>query len=246
MGAPVLDGKVALVTGASRGIGRSISRALAAHGARVALSARKRADLEAVARAIEVGTPAGGRAQVFPADLEDATAAVRLVENAAAEMGRLDILVCNAGAALNVPVTETTVETWDRLMAVNARAVFLLCKAAIPHLALVSGRIVIITSVVATQGYVNQAAYSASKHAAMGFAKALSREVHPLGIRVHVVAPGGVDTDLVSSMRPDLDRSGLISPDEVAEAVLFLLSQKGNAVVDELNLRRTGKLPWSS
>jgi len=245
MAATMFDGKVALVTGASRGIGRAIALELGAAGASVGLSARNRAALEAVAVEVQARSTAGARARVFPADLEDPAAPRRLVEEAAGGLGRLDFLVCNAGLAVSLPVQQTTVETWDRLMAVNARAVFLLCQAATPHLAAVAGRIVIVTSIVATQGYVNQSAYSASKHAVMGFAKALAREVHPLGIRVHVVAPGGVDTDLVSAMRPDLDRSGLIAPAEVAEAVCFLLSRRGNAVVDEVAMRRAGKLPWS-
>jgi 3-oxoacyl-[acyl-carrier protein] reductase len=244
--AAVLDGKVALVTGASRGIGRAIALGLAERGARVALSARSESDLADVAREIRSNFPGGLPPGIFPADLEDPAAPARLVGSVAREMGRLDILVSNAGIAVGAPVTETTLELWDRLIAVNARAPFLLSKAAIPHLAKgAAGRIVILTSIVATQGYVNQAAYSASKHAVMGFAKAMAREVHPLGIRVHVVAPGGVDTGLATAMRPDLDRAGLISPEEVAEAVLFLLSQQGNAVVDEINIRRTGKPPWS-
>jgi 3-oxoacyl-[acyl-carrier protein] reductase len=245
MDATSFRGKVALVTGASRGIGASIARSLAARGARVALTARSADRLAAVAREIG-GAAASGMPVVVSADLADPREPERIVAEVVAALGRLDILVANAGTAARAPLRETTTEQWDRLMAVNARAPFLLCRAAIPHLAKSGdGRIVIITSVVATQGYANQAAYSASKHAAMGFAKAMAREVHPLGIRVHVVAPGGVDTDLGTSMRPDLDPSGLISPAEVAETVAFLLEQGGNAVIDEINIRRTGKVPWS-
>ena len=101
-----------------------------------------------------------------------------------------------------------------------------------------------VSSVVGYKGYVNQGAYTASKHALAGFTKVLAQEVLADGIRVHLVSPGGVDTGLATQMRPDLDRSGLTSPEEIAEAILFLLLLEGNAVVDELNIRRPGKSPW--
>jgi 3-oxoacyl-[acyl-carrier protein] reductase len=101
-----------------------------------------------------------------------------------------------------------------------------------------------ISSVVGYKGYVNQGAYTASKHALVGFTKVLAQEVMADGIRVHLVSPGGVDTGLATSIRPDLDRSGLTTPREIAETVLFLLRQEGNAVIDEVNIRRPGKSPW--
>jgi 3-oxoacyl-[acyl-carrier protein] reductase len=187
----------------------------------------------------------GGMAFAFPCDLADAGAPRILMAAVVEALGGLDILVNNAGFALSRPIAQTTSEEWDHLMAVNARAPFLLCRVALPHLKRSGrGRIVNIASVVGSKGYVNQGAYTASKHALAGFTKVLAQEVMADGIRVHLVSPGGVDTDLVAAMRPDLDRSGLTTPDEIAEIVLFLLQQEGNAVVDEVNVRRPGKSPW--
>jgi 3-oxoacyl-[acyl-carrier protein] reductase len=237
-----LEGRVALVTGAGRGIGRAVALALAAHGARVALAARSEAELAKVRREILAG---GGEAAAFTADLEDPEAPGKLVAAVAQALGGLDILVNNAGSALGRRLAETTAGEWDRLMAVNARAPFLLCREALPLLSKSGrGRIINISSVVGYKGYVNQGAYTASKHALAGFTKVLAQEVMADGIRVHLVSPGGVDTELASRMRPDLDRSGLTTPAEIAETILFLLCQEGNAVIDEVNIRRPGKSPW--
>ena len=130
-------------------------------------------------------------------------------------------------------------------MAVNARGPFLMSREAIPVMAAGGGgSIVNIASVVGIKGYVNQGAYTASKHALMGLSKVLAQEVQPLGIRVHVLCPGGVDTEMAGQARPDLDRSQLMTPAEVAEVVLFLLQQRGRAVVDQINLRRASGSPW--
>ncbi len=238
-----LSGKVALVTGASKGIGRAVVLALAAHGATVALSARSREELENVRREVE---QKGGQAGVFPADLLNADAPRQLVKDVVTAFGRLDILVNNAGAAMATPISATAVEEWDFLMAINARAPFLLCREALPWLKKSGrGRIVNIGSVVSYKGYSNQGAYTASKHALAGFTKVLAQEVMPDAIRVHLVSPGGVDTRLATRMRPDLERAGLTAPEEVAETILFLLSQEGNAIIDEVNIRRPGKNPWA-
>lgn len=238
-----LAGKVAIVTGAGRGIGRSIALALARNGARVSLAARSEAELEAVQVEIEA---LGIEAASFPTDIGREAEAVSLVRNTVEHFGRLDILVNNAGIGIFGPLEETTTEQWDRLMAVNARGPFLLCREAIPYLRQHEQAFIInITSVVGVKGYANQAAYSASKHAVMGMTKALAREVQKDGIRVHAVCPGGVDTQMAGQARPDLDRSVLIQPDEIAEVVLFLVTRRGNAVIDQIDVRRAVSTPWA-
>jgi 3-oxoacyl-[acyl-carrier protein] reductase len=238
-----LSGSCALVTGAGRGIGRATALALAARGVGVALAARSVPELEAVRGVIEA---AGGKAVVCPADLAEPDVPHLLVSAAAEALGGLDILVNNAGFALDRPLSKTTAEEWDLLMAVNARAPFLLCREALPWLRESGrGRIVNVSSVVGYKGYVNQGAYTASKHALAGFTKVLAQEVMADGIRVHLVSPGGVDTELAARMRPDLARDGLSTPEDIAQVILFLLEMEGNAVIDELNVRRPGKTPWA-
>ncbi len=237
-----LRGQAAIVTGASRGIGRAIALALAAHGAQVTLAARTAADLAHVQQEILV---AGGRALSIPTDMTDEAAIVRLVQATLAQWSRLDIVVNCAGLGIYGPLAETTSETWDRLMAVNARGPFILCREAVPALKQTGGgHIFNIASVVGVKGYVNQAAYTASKHALMGMTKVLAQEVQAAGIRVHALCPGGVDTELAARARPDLDRSLLMTPEEMADIVLFLLSQRGNAVIDVVHVRRATSAPW--
>lgn len=242
MDAP-LDGRVTIVTGASRGIGRQIALTLGNAGARVVLAARSPNALATVQREIAA---TGHIAEVFPVDMACERDIIALVRGVIGVFGRLDILVNNAGIGEFGPLAESTTDTWERVMAVNARGPFILCREALPHLkAQAVSHIVNITSVVGVKGYANQSVYSASKHAVMGFTKALAREVQWDGVRVHAVCPGGVDTGMVGDARPDLERSELISPRDVADAVLFLVSQVGNAVVDEIHLRRRLSTPWA-
>ncbi|MEW5959233.1 MAG: SDR family oxidoreductase [Chloroflexota bacterium] len=238
-----LAGKVALVTGAGRGIGRCIALTLAENGARVALTARTEAELLAVQTEIEAG---GGQTASFPTDISHEDQAIALVRDTAKRFGRLDILVNNAGIVLAKPLLETTSADWDQIMAINARTPFILCREAIPFLRQQRQSFIInIASVVGVKGYPNQAAYSASKHALLGMTKALAKEVQGDGIRVHAVNPGGVDTGLVGQVRPDLDRSVLMQPEEIAEIVLFLVTRQGQAVIDEVNVHRAASTPWA-
>lgn len=236
-----LSGKVALITGAGGGIGRALAVQLAEQGANLALCGRDEAKLRESAHLAEAR---GAEALVLPGDLSDPACPFASVQRAVERFGRLDILVNNAGEALSKPFGEVTLAEYDRLMAVNARAPFLMCQAALPHLRETKGSILNIGSVVSHKGYPLQSVYSASKHALLGFSKALANEVYKDGIRVHVLSPGGVRTGMVHMARPDLDPEALILPEEVAEAALFLLTRK-TGVIDEIELHRRGKEPFA-
>ncbi|HYE01383.1 MAG TPA: 3-oxoacyl-ACP reductase family protein [Alphaproteobacteria bacterium] len=189
-----LAGKVALVTGGSRGIGAAIARRLAAEGAAVALTFQSNAaGAEAVALAIR---EAGGRALALRADAGDAAAAAGAVERTVAEFGRIDILVNNAGIARFAPVADMTLDDFDASFAVNVRAVWAAAKAAAAHMG-EGGRIVTIGSVNADRMPVpGGAAYAMSKAAVAGLTRGLARDLGPRGITVNVVQPGPVDTDM--------------------------------------------------
>jgi len=238
-----LAGKVAIVTGGGRGIGRAIALNLARNGASVALIARTALQLHEVQAEIEA---AGGQGLSIVADLTREPDVIAAVGQTVAQLGQLDIVINNAGIGAFGPLADATLDQWDHMMAVNARGAFLVCREAIPHLKKNRpSHIVNITSVVGVKGYANQSLYSASKHAVMGMTKALAREVQADGIRVHAICPGAVDTPMAGEARPDLDRSGLIQPDDIADAVLFLLTMRASAVIDELDIRRAGSTPWA-
>lgn len=235
---------VALVTGASRGIGRSIAVMLHAEGYRLALVSRRLDGLQDTACLCS-----GGESEdmvTIAADLTKPEAPGQIMARIRDEFGRLDLLVNNAGAVASGPIGSYTIEQWEYVMGLNARAPFFLMQEAVPLLrSAPHGLIVNIGSVVSKAGYADQALYTASKHALLGMTKVAARDLAPDGIRVHALLPGGVNTAMVSDVRPDIDTSELISPDDVAETVQFLLSMKGNAVIDELLIRRATKAAWS-
>ena len=234
----MLRGKTALVTGAGGGIGREIAVRIKAAGANVAICGRNVEKLEAAARSI-------GGALTLPGDLLDDTYVQSCVDRTVETFGGLDILINNAGVALSKPFAETTIEDFDRVMATNVRAPFILIRSALPQLRKARGRVINIASVVAHKGYPLQSAYAASKHALLGLSKSLANELYEDGVRVHVISPGGVYTDMAKVARPDLSPDGLISAAEVADAVMFLLSLDQNAVIDEICLHRQGKAPFA-
>ena len=237
-----LAGKVALVTGASRGIGRAISIALARETATVVLAARSGEKLKDTAKLV---TQAGGKADIVVTDLADEQAIKNLVKVTAERFARLDILVNNAGVTHSAALQETKTADWDRCFQVNARAPFILCREALPLLKKAeSAYIINIASVVGVKGYPLQSAYTASKHALRGMTISLAEELKGSNIRVHLLCPGGVDTELVQKVRPDIKKQDLIQPDEIAELVLYLVTHKGNAVIDELHIRRAASSPW--
>lgn len=238
----ILSGQVALVTGAGRGIGRAISLALGSAGAHVIVAARTRPEIEAVAQ--EIGQ-AGGTASAWPIDLSSEAEIAALFDRVREKFGRLEVLVNNAGIGLFGPIVDFTADDLDRLYAINVRGTFLCCQQALKLMIPQNrGYIINIASVVGFKGYPNQAGYTASKHGVMGLTKSLAVEAQPHGIRVSVVSPGGVDTELIGAGRPDLDRSVLLQPDDIAQVVMFLLSLSDRAAIDEIYIRRRNSQPF--
>ncbi len=229
----------ALVTGASRGIGEEIARALANRGYRVILTARSGKRLSEVRDSLK--NPSIHH--IVVADLTVDEELSRVVATTRENDEPLDLLVLNAGMASTQSVEETSIEQWDQMMGINLRAPFLLVRGLLPLLRRSHGTIVAIGSVVSTASYKHLAAYVASKHGLNGFIKALAKEVHP-DVRVHSIFPGGVATELVTIVRPDIDSRDLIQPRAVAGALATLLDLPPSAAIDEIRLRRWGKEPW--
>jgi 3-oxoacyl-[acyl-carrier protein] reductase len=225
-----LEGKVALVTGASRGIGRAIASELAARGATVVLGARDEAKLAEAVAAIEAS---GGRASALALDVADRGSVeagfARLLE----QHGRIDGLVNNAGITRDTLLLRMKPEDWDAVLATNLTGAFHTTQAALkPMLKQRAGRIVNVTSVVGLAGNAGQANYAASKAGLVGFTKSVAREVASRAITVNAVAPGFIDTDMTAAMT-DKAKEAIASgipmgrvgrPEDVAGAVAFLLS----------------------
>lgn len=237
-----LTGLTALVTGASRGIGRCIAMRLASEKVNLILAATREQSLQKVADLIR---EAGGQATCLACDLSRPADIPKFVSQAAACYGGLDILINNAGWSVRKPLVETTDEEWGMCFAVNATAPFILARECFEYLKeSAHATIVNIGSVVGHKGYLSQGAYGASKHALMGLSKVLAAELQPFGIRVHTINSGAVATEMIREMRPDLDPSGMIDPCYIAEMVLFLLKNRGSGVVDDIHIRRASGEPW--
>lgn len=238
----LLEGKVAIVTGASRGIGRAVSVALGRLAATVVLAARS---IEELQKTADMVSKAGGKSKIIITELTEEDSIKNLVKVTGEELGRLDILVNNAGVTHSARLEETLTEDWEHCLWVNARAPFILCREALPLLKKSqAAHIINIASVVGIKGYPLQSAYTASKHALRGMTISLAEELRGSNVRVHLLCPGGVDTDMVDRVRPDIAKDELIKPEEIAELVLYLVTHRGNAVLDELRIRRATSTPW--
>ena len=233
-----LKDRVAIVTGAGRGIGRAVALAFCREGASVALAARTASDLEAVAARIRSG---GGRALAVPTDVTAEATIAALVEKTLAEFKQLDILVTAAGVASFAPLVDTKPEEWDRMMAVNARGVFLTCRAVLPPM-LRQGRgtIINVVSVAAKRAIPGGAAYAASKHAVLGLTRVLAEEMRSHGIRAGALSPGAVDTALWDAVPNPPDRSRMLRPEDVAEAAVLMASLPPGASLEDLTLLPAG------
>ncbi|HKT81006.1 MAG TPA: 3-oxoacyl-ACP reductase FabG [Vicinamibacterales bacterium] len=226
-----LTGKVALVTGASRGIGRAIAVSLAARGATVVAAARG----DHAQSTVDAIAAAGGRAEPVSVDVTDTAALETLPAALVARHGRLDVLVSNAGITRDQLLMRMKRDDWDAVLATNLTATFVLAQAVMrPMLKQRSGRIIAVGSVVGQMGNAGQVNYAASKAGLIGLAKALAREVASRQITVNVIAPGMIDTDMTRSL-PDAARQELAAQiplgrlgtaDEVAAAACFLASDE--------------------
>lgn len=237
-----LSGRIAFVTGAGGGIGRAISTALAKENVKVVLWGGNNIDkLNATAAEISAF---GGECVVCAGNLTD-DAFLESVAGVAERVGGADILINNAGMAHNALFENTDIRTFDALMNINVRAPYILTQKILPYLRRSDrASIVNVASVVSHAGYANQSAYVASKHALLGFTKSLAAELYNDGIRVQAVSPGGVYTDMVKVSRPDLTPEGMITPTDISDIVMFLLKNRGNAVIDEIVVHRLNKQPF--
>jgi 3-oxoacyl-[acyl-carrier protein] reductase len=226
-----LTGKIALVTGASRGIGRAIAKRMSEQGATVIAAARG----DHAREVVEELTAAGGAAEAVSLDVTDAAAIEKLPGELVSRHGRLDIVVSNAGIARDQLLMRMKRDDWDAVLATNLTATFLLAQAAMrPMLKQRGGRIIAVGSVVGQTGNAGQTNYAASKAGLMGFAKALAREVASRGITVNVIAPGMIETDMTRAIneKTQVDWAAQIplgrlgSVDDVAAAACFLASDE--------------------
>ncbi len=214
-----LENQIAIVTGAGRGIGKAIAEAYAAEGAHVVCAARSVDEIDKVAKTI------GGSA--IPCDVSHEKSIQSLIDNVVDQHGRIDILVNNAGAVARLPVHELAVEEWDTVLNVNLRGLFLCTKyALIPMLSRKTGCIINISSGAGVSGPPNRSAYAASKHGVMGFTKVLVAEYLRKGIRSHVILPDATVSQMRSEGFPTEDPDSLIQADDIADAAVFLATQK--------------------
>jgi NADP-dependent 3-hydroxy acid dehydrogenase YdfG len=250
-----LIGTAALVTGASSGIGAATARLLAEHGASVALVARRQDRLEALAAEIE---KASGTALVVAADITDRAQAEAAVQDVVERFGRLDTLVNNAGAMLLGSVVGADAEEWDRMIAINVQGLLYTTRAALPHLLQAAedgprqvADIVNISSIAGRVAWNGYGVYNLTKFGVNGFTEALRQEVTQRHVRVGVVEPGGVETELGSHNKPEIrdamidpfyEQTEVLSPEDIADGVAYMVTRPRHTAIGELWIMPTDQV----
>lgn len=246
-----LDGTVALVTGASSGIGEAAARSLAGHGAAVALVARRADRLESLAKELTAG---GAKALVVAADVTDEDQARAAVDRTVTELGRLDTLVNNAGVMLLGPVVDAPVEEWRRMVDINVMGLLYCAHAALPHLLAAAedgprrvADLVNVSSVAGRVARFGAGVYNLTKHGVGAVSESLRQEVTKRHVRVSLVEPGAVETELAGHNRPEIQemisqRFGDIErlqADDIADAIAYIVTRPRHVAINELLVRPT-------
>jgi 3-oxoacyl-[acyl-carrier protein] reductase len=233
--------KVAVVTGASKGIGRQIALALAAEGADLAISARSSKLLESLANEIK---NTGGKALVFTGDMSKEAEIQNFIKQTADHFGRIDILVNNAGVGHFYPVVRMPTEIWDEMFNLNVRGLFITTREAL-HFLRESGEAVIanVVSLAGKNSFANGGGYTATKHAVLAFSRCLMLEERKNGIRVLAICPGSVDTHFFqdqqgpeeNKMRPNLEK--ILKPEDIADTIIHMILMPQRAMISEVDIR---------
>jgi NADP-dependent 3-hydroxy acid dehydrogenase YdfG len=246
-----LQGTVALVTGASSGIGEATARALAGLGANVALAARREDRLERLAREIE---QAGGRALAIETDVTDREQAIAAVQRTVSEFGRLDTVVNNAGVMLLGPILDAPSDEWDRMIALNLQGLLHVTHAALPHLVQAAqaeprkvSDLVNISSVAGRVARSGSGVYNLTKHGVGAFSESLRQELAERHVRVSLVEPGAVETELSDHLRPEIREQMLkrfgdidrLQASDIADAIAYILTRPRHVAVNEVLIRPT-------
>jgi NADP-dependent 3-hydroxy acid dehydrogenase YdfG len=246
-----LEGTVALITGASSGIGAASARELARQGAAVGLAARRRDRLEELEAEITRG---GGRALAIEADVTDRGQAQAAVERVVAELGRLDTVVNNAGVMLLGPIEDAPIEEWERMVELNLLGLLYVAHAALPHLLRAAGDaprrvadLVNISSVAGRQARSGSGVYNLTKHGVGAFSESLRQEVTERHVRVSLVEPGAVDTELPDHIRPGVREQMMgrfaeverLEASDIADAIAYIVTRPRRVAVNELLIRPT-------
>ena len=231
--------QTAVITGASRGIGRAIAEALGKQKMRLVLLARSKDKLEEVATRVN---ELGGEGIVEECDFSNQESLQDAILSIKNKINKIDIFISNAGAFLEKPLTDISLQEWERVMRINLTAPFLLYKEMmlIMKNQKSGGKIITIASSSSLKGYVNQSVYSASKHGLLGLTRCLAIEGKPHNIHVNTICPGGVKTDFIkgSYCEKRVSKGPMIEPEDVAKLVLFLIQQKENVDIPEIVLNR--------
>jgi 3-oxoacyl-[acyl-carrier protein] reductase len=238
-----LAGKVAIVTGGSRGIGRAVVDLLSSFGTKIAINYVR--DEQAATATTQLARDRGAEAVAIQADVSELSAAERLVNETLQRFGRIDFLVCNAGIWEGGPVESIAEELWDRTFEINLKGTWSVCRAAVPIMKQQqAGRIVIVSSTAGQRGEANVSNYAASKGGQISFMKSLAAELGPFGINVNCVAPGWVDTDMTSDTLADntrletilqeIPKGRVATPEDVAGPVVFLCSSWSDHITGDV------------